>query len=342
MISLPLNLSFKVFVCFTSTASNVCISTSSPYDISYTFTGTFNSRPFIWTERGKSITLNQNWVNYIPINWYDWDQFQLPAPANWNVFAGTNMNVYMFQPSTSNSSFLRTTQALFSNNYIIIDSNVTNLTGWTKGYMSIYDGKIYLKPPTGVPKYYLFEAYGFNFSIVPTANLLSSQPVSTFWSPFCFNSLPFTYQMKLNNNSRSFLTVDVMLLSATAQDTLTPNSSKLLTNYAIHYKNHPGLFAILSPLANYVYTLGFLVVDKVTEAKQTFNYVISCYSNYSISMEMSTKNILPNVLHPVPNYGNNFANMWIFESKIIYTINVKKNNNASLLAQIDIANIDIY
>lgn len=138
------------------------------------------------------------------------------------------------------------------------------------------------------------------------------------------------------------MTIDLILYSSTFQDTQSASSSTTLAGYVLHYNKVPGLLAINSPLNNYQYTLNFIAINKLTEAKQSFNYVIRCYSGFKISMEMTTSNVTPNVYYPLQYVGNNTGKILVWESKVNYTINAKKNNNSSFLTSADIANVDIY
>jgi hypothetical protein len=345
--ALPSNLSFKVYVCYSNTGPTYCESSTGPYDASYSFTGAFNSQPFIFSDKGRKIVLTSNFVNYVPLNWYDWDQFKTATPTSWNVFASTQISMYMFIPNTVTTPaiqpYLKSSAGTFTSaNLFKIDATITDISSWTKAYVSIYDGRIYASSPTGVPKYYLYNSLLLNLNIVNPSTLFSSQPSSTYENPFCFDTGVFTYQITPNPTTRSFLTIDLILYSATAQDTQSATSSTALTGYVLHYNKVPGLLAITAPLNNYQYTINFLAIDKLTEAKQSFNFVIRCYSGFKISIEMASTNVTPNVYYPIPYVGNNIGKIWVWESKVNYTINVKKNNNASVLTSADIKNVDIY
>ena len=76
------------------------------------------------------------------------------------LFQSTQINMYMFIPNPVTSPAIQSyvkssTGSLTSANLIKIDATITDITSWTLAYVSIYDGRIYASPPTGVPKYYL-------------------------------------------------------------------------------------------------------------------------------------------------------------------------------------------
>jgi hypothetical protein len=281
-------------------------------------------------------------VNYYNFNWFDFDEFKTAAPTNWSTFGGTNISIKSYLPQSSAAQpWTVNSGVTFSNNLLRVDTTSVNVSNWTKGSVVISDAKLVNNPPLNFVNNYLYSAFTYAIQVVPQSTLFTTLGVSSFTNPYCNNNGSFNYQMTMTNNARTFLTVDLILTSATLLDTITNTSTSSTTGIVIHASNVSGLLRIVSPVSYTRYTINFLVIDKLSEAKQTFSYTIMCYGISSLKLQMTSSNI-DTKYFPTLNFNNSSGNMWIFESNVTYKINVLKNNSGLSLDTNDLANFDLY
>lgn len=132
----------------------------------------------------------------------------------------------------------------------------------------------------------------------------------------CFLGIDLEYQINLSNPNRSWLSIDLFIIS------ITPAAN----NVFLHYGNVPGLLKIINPTQT-SYLINFRLFDKLSQLRQEFSYSINCFAKVDLALEMLTS---PGYEYPkysnLSTSTNNIKGLFIAESYKTIEIRVNKLN----------------